>query len=167
MAQSLTETLIVGLKNAHALERQAIEILERQGERLGAYPDLRDRVSRHLEESRKQQAAVGELLDRLGARPSALKEGVMSMMGNAQAMVHAAAEDEILKNVFACYAFEHYEIAAYRSLIAMAREGGFHDVEETCRQILAQEEAMAEWLGENLDATTRAYLVQQGHGPTA
>jgi ferritin-like metal-binding protein YciE len=45
---------IVGLRNQHAVENQAIELLERQVGRLENYPEMRDRMQRHIEESREQ-----------------------------------------------------------------------------------------------------------------
>ena len=41
------------------------------------------------------------------------------MMANLQAMAHSTADDEILKNTFANNAFENFQIAAYKSLIAL------------------------------------------------
>jgi hypothetical protein len=41
------------------------------------------------------------------------------------ALDHAVAGDEILKNSFANFAFENFEIAAYKSLLTIAEAGGF------------------------------------------
>ena len=46
------------------------------------------------------------------------------MMSPIAAALHIPASDGILKNTFANYAFEHHEIAAYTSPIAMARFAG-------------------------------------------
>jgi len=43
---------IVGLRNQHAVERQAIELLERQVGRLENYPEMRERMRQHIEESK-------------------------------------------------------------------------------------------------------------------
>ena len=52
------EHLVAWLRDAHALEQQAIEMLERNAERLETYPQLKARLAQHLEESRQQQATV-------------------------------------------------------------------------------------------------------------
>jgi ferritin-like metal-binding protein YciE len=41
----------------------------------------------------------------------------MLMAGNVQAMLNSVATDPVLKNLFALYAFEHFEIASYRSTV--------------------------------------------------
>ena len=53
------------------------------------------------------------------------------MLGNLAAMANASAGDEILKNTFANNAFEHYEIAAYKSLIKLCERAG-----APCRSLL-------------------------------
>ena len=59
-----------------------------------------------------------------GTSESALKDAGLGLLGNLAALAHAPMQDEVLKNSFANYAFEHYEIASYRALIEMARRGG-------------------------------------------
>ncbi|HET6522834.1 MAG TPA: ferritin-like domain-containing protein [Geminicoccaceae bacterium] len=167
MAQTAKDILIVGLRNAYALEGQALELTERQSERLEHYPQLRARVQQHLEETRQQQAMVEQCLSQLGTSPSALKEMAMSLMGNLQAMAHAMAGDEVLKNTFGSYAFEHFEIASYKALIVMAETAGEPQIARTCETILRQEEAMADWLGRHLDEVVRQYLARSEAGVTA
>jgi ferritin-like metal-binding protein YciE len=164
MAESVRDVMITGLRNAHAMEAQAVQLLQRQSERLGDYPQLQARVQQHLEETRGQQAQLEALLSRFDTSTSGLKEAALGLVANMQAMFHAATEDEVLKNSFASYAFEHFEQAAYRSLVTMARQAGEPEVERVCGEILRQEEAMANWLRDNLDQVTRDYLRVQGHG---
>lgn len=167
MVQSARDILIDGLRNAHALEGQALEITQRQVERLEHYPEMRARIQQHVEETRQQQAMVEQCLSRLGTSPSAFKEATMSLMGNLQAMAHGMAGDEVLKNTFASYAFEHYEIAAYRSLVAMAETAGEPEIARTCETILRQEESMARWIGDHLEETTRQFMARAETGGPA
>ncbi len=44
MTQQAREVLIVGLRNAHAVESQAMELLERQASALDDYPQVQSRV---------------------------------------------------------------------------------------------------------------------------
>ena len=150
--------MITGLKNAHGLEQQAIEMLERNAERLEHYPSLKQRVQQHLEESRSQQERVGRVLEDLGENPSSMKDTVMGMAQNAQMMTHAAASDEVLKNSYAGYAFEHFEIASYRALEIMARSAGEPRVENLAQEILREEEEMAQWLQQNLPEVVQQHL---------
>jgi hypothetical protein len=53
-----------------------------------------------------------------------MKDAMMSFVGNMAAMGHAIAPDEILRNQLANNTFENYEVAAYKSLLALAEAGG-------------------------------------------
>jgi ferritin-like metal-binding protein YciE len=152
------EMLVVGLRNAHGLEQQAIEMLERNVERLEHYPELRGQLQRHLEESREQQAMVEQCLSSLGESPSALKDTVMGMAQNMQQMMHAAADDEVLKNSFAGYAFEHFEIASYTALELFAERAGEPQIAQTARTICDQERRMADWLEAHLPDVVNEHL---------
>src|SRR3954452_18897798 len=114
------DLFVIGLRNAHALEIQARELMERQSERLADYPQVQARVRQHLEETKSQIRRIEQCLDQVGESASTMKDTALSFLGNLAALGHAAAADEILKNTFANNAFEHYEIAAYKSLLTLA-----------------------------------------------
>lgn len=161
MATSKRDTLIVGLRNAYALEGQALSTMENVHARLEHYPELKAVVAQHISETQGQQQLIEQLLGRFGEEPSTLKEAALKLMGNMQSLVHGMASDEVLKNLFALYAFEHFEVASYTSLIAMAEDCGEPQVVQTCRQILQQEEAAAQKLQQLLVPVTRTYLQRE------
>jgi ferritin-like metal-binding protein YciE len=53
------------------------------------------------------------------------------------------------------------EIASYRILVAAADELGDEETSRVCRKILAEEEAMADWILENIEPLTREYLSRE------
>ncbi len=161
MATSKRDILIVGLRNAYGLEGQALSTMENVHARLENYPQLKALIGQHIEETRDQQRMVEQCLSRFGEEPSTLKEAAMKLMGNMQAMVHGMSSDEVLKNLFALYAFEHFEIASYRSLIAMAEDCGETEVVQVCRQILQQEETAGQKLEQLVEPTTHTYLQRE------
>jgi ferritin-like metal-binding protein YciE len=79
-------------------------------------------------------------------------------MGNVAAALHAPATDEVLKNTFANFAFEHQEIAAYTSLIAMAEAVGDTQAVPLLRQSLGEEQAMADWIEKQIVPTTTRFI---------
>ncbi len=167
MASTAKDVYISGLTSAHALEQQAIEILERQVDRLEHYPEMATRIREHIDESREQQARIGRILESLGTSHSSLKDAGLGLVGNLAALAHVPAKDEVLKNTFADFAFEHYEIASYRSLIAFAEAAGdLHSV-PVLRRSLDEEMAMADWIEENLDQVSRTYLRRETGAQTA
>ena len=121
MAQTAREIFVVGLRNAHAMETQARELMERQSERLDDYPEVKAKVIAHRQETNEQLERLEQCLDALGEETSTLKDAAQSVMANVMAMTHAMAGDEILKNTFANNAFENFEIAAYKSGVAQGR----------------------------------------------
>ncbi len=154
----LHEIYHTGLRNMHALEMTAIELTQRQIERLENYPEMKAKLQQHHTESEEQARRLEDILNRHDTSASTAKNAVSAMMGNVAAALHAPASDEILKNTFANYAFEHQEIAAYTSLIAMARALGDTASVPRLEQSLGEEERMAEWIKERIIPTTERFL---------
>jgi ferritin-like metal-binding protein YciE len=158
------EIYTTGLKNAHALEQQAMQLMQRQVERYERYPELTQRLQQHIGETEQQITRLEELLHGMGTDRSVIKDWTTSVMGNLAAIGHSIMPDEILKNTFSNHAFENFEIASYTSLIAMAEATGNSKHVTTLRQTLNEEERMATWIRENTPAISLKYLqlAQQG-----
>ena len=167
MANSPRDTYITGLVNAHALENQAVSILSRQIERLESYPEMSEQIRLHIDESKAQAQRLEEILQSLGTSSSTLKDLVTSFAGNMAAIAHVPMQDEVMKNTFANFAFEHFEIAAYRSLLTMAELAGDNSSPKLLQQSLNEEIRMAKWIEDNLDATTRKYVQLTAAGEKA
>jgi ferritin-like metal-binding protein YciE len=159
-AETARNLLITGLRNAHAMERQAQELMERQSERTNDFPEVKARLQRHLDETRQQLRRLESCLEQCGERESAIKDVALSTMGNLAAMAHTMAGDEILKNTFANNAFEHYEIAAYKSLLALCERAGV-DLSAALRTSLREEEEMAAWIDGHVKDVTLQYLAKE------
>jgi ferritin-like metal-binding protein YciE len=90
-----------------------------------------------------------------------------SIMGNMAALVHTPAPDEVIKNTFANFAFEHYEIASYESLLTLADITGHSAAMSVLKQSLSEEEAMAAWINDHLAETTKLFVQRSEAGQTA
>ncbi|MCW2286121.1 ferritin-like metal-binding protein YciE [Rhodoblastus acidophilus] len=156
--EALRNLFIAGLSNAHAMEAQAEQLLKRQIERLDDFPDIKMRLQEHLDETYTQQRRIDAILENYGESSSTLKDTAMSLFGNMAAVAHMPAEDEVLKNSFASFAFENYETAAYKSLISIAEALGETGAIGPLRQSCEEEEAMAGWLSSQLDSVTRRFI---------
>lgn len=161
------EHLIAWLKDAYAMEKQAIEILTRQADRIDNYPELTARLKQHLEETRWQASQIENCLEKLGSDTSSFKSGVGIVSANLKAMGTMFAPDEVIKDSMASTVFEHYEITNYKILIAAAEHAGEQEIANVCQQILQQEEAMADWLDEHIPETTMAFLARDSAGMEA
>ena len=154
---TLRELFVTGLRNAHAVEKQALSIITPQVSRIENYPDVADRLRLHIDETNGQIARLDEILATFDAGGSALKDAALSVSGTMAALAHTPAGDEIVKNSFANYAFEHFEIASYKSLLTLAEDGGFAQATPLLRTSLDEEVAMAQWLDEAIPTITRRY----------
>lgn len=154
----LHDAYTTGLRNAHALEQQALAIMDRQIDRLVHFAELDGQLKMHRGETERQIARLEQILDELDERPSALKDAAMKVGGNIAALGHSFADDEILKNTFSNVAFENYEIASYLSLIEMAQAAGLKGHVMLLEETLAEERAMAHWLTAHVGDVTRKYL---------
>lgn len=158
---------ITGLKNAHAMENQGLSIMKPQLSRIESYPEVAARLEQHIRETEGQIVRLDELLDSLAEDRSRLKDMALSFTGAMAAMGHTVAGDEILKNSFANFAFENFEIAAYKSLIAIGEHGGFPGLVQALRANLDEEIAMAQWLEDNLKAVTLKFAALSEAGEQA
>lgn len=155
---------VTGLRNAHALENEALSIMNRQIDRLENYPDMLARLREHRQETEIQQDRLEQILEQLGEDHSSFKDAAASVMGSMAALGHAVAGDEVLKNTFADLAFESYEIASYTSLITLAKAGGFNAAVPLLEETLREEMAMASWIGENVPNVTQRYIALENAG---
>src|SRR3978361_231407 len=161
MATTARDIFVTGLRNAHAMETQARELMERQSELLTAYPDVKAKMQSHLRETEGQLERLDQCLSSLGESASAIKDTTQSFMGNMMAMAHSVAADEILKNTFANNAFENFEIAASKSLLAWGGPAGADSAKPLLEQSLKEEEAMAAWVDQNVGKVTLTYLAKE------
>jgi ferritin-like metal-binding protein YciE len=161
MASSARDIFVVGLRNAHAMEVQARELMERQSERLTDYPEVQQKVTEHLRETEQQLKRLESCLEACGESTSSLKDTALSVAANVTAMTNSMAGDEILKNTFSNNAFEHFEIASYKSLLALAGPAGAESSRPALESSLREEEQMAAWIDANVQKVTMEYLARE------
>ena len=166
-SEAVRDVFVTGLKNAHALEHQALALMDRQIEHLAQYAEVEERLRSHRGETQTQITRLERLLEALGESPSGLKDAALSLSGNLAAIAHTFAPDEILKNSFANFAFENFEAATYKALILIAQEGGFVDAVSVLQQSLDEELAMVAFCDEILPTVVRKYLNLRASGAQA
>jgi len=167
MKTNYHDTYINGLVNARALEVQATQLISRQLNRLENYPEVADGLRRHLEETERQRDRLDKILESHGTSHSSVKDFVTGFFGNMAAAGHVPMQDEIMKDTFANYAFEHFEIASYKSLLTLAELAGDTKAPELLKTSLAEEERMAKWCEDHLDGITRKYALLLAEGKKA
>jgi ferritin-like metal-binding protein YciE len=139
----LDEALVRYLADAHAIETQAIGLLERAPKIAGS-PTLASAYADHLAETRVQQGLIEGLLDARGAKPSWLKDAVLRLGSLNWHAFFAAQPDTPVKLAAFAYAFEHLEIGAYELLRRVAARAGDREAELTAERILSEERRAAD-----------------------
>ena len=158
MATDARSIYVTALRNTHAMEQQGLQQMEAQVSRLERYPDYAALLQRHIETTRQQLARLEQALQGTGESISTIKETVTSVAGTVGAAVHGLFQDETLKNLYAGYAYQHEQIAAYRSLIAIAESAGETAHISAFRQSIQEEEQAAQEAAGLIEPVTRKYV---------
>jgi ferritin-like metal-binding protein YciE len=162
--ETVKNIFVTGLQNAHAVEKEAIQLMSRQLERFENYPEVSDLLRTHLRETEEQVRRLDEMLHTFGEDRSLLKDMATQFMANMAAAGHMPMADEVLKNTFANHAFENFEIASYKSLIAMADVAGYQKFIPALEQSLGEEEKTAQLIYDSIEPITLKYLTREAQG---
>jgi ferritin-like metal-binding protein YciE len=158
MAKDVHSIYTNSLRNTHGMEKQGLEQMERQLDGLERYPDYVSLLREHIKTTRQQLARLEKALDDAGESYSSIKETVTSTVGTVGAAVHATAQDETLKNLYAGYAYQYEQIGAYRSLITIARAAGAMNHIQAFEQSLQEEEQAAQRAAALIEPVTMRYI---------
>lgn len=149
------------LQDAHAIEAQAVKLLENAPDSVDD-PELAKLFQEHLLETRSQQRLVDGRLEARGGGSSSLKDAAMRGGALSWATFFDTHPDTPGKLVAFAYAFEHLEIAAYEELKRVAQKAGDIETGQAADEILLQERAAAAKLAECFDRATDAALREVG-----
>jgi ferritin-like metal-binding protein YciE len=158
MRQTANATVLLWLRDAHALESQSVQMLTSQLPSLTGFPDFHQSVKEHAEISREQRNRLASRIAELGQAPSLLRDGLGMTLGLSAPMIISLLPDSVARSAVANYAFEHLEIGTYRALIGLAERAGDRDTRTLAESILAQELEMAAWLEQHLSAIAAEVL---------
>jgi ferritin-like metal-binding protein YciE len=149
------------LGDAHAIEEQSIQLLERAPKIVGR-TRLAALFEQHLEESRDHQALIDERLRGLDSSRSLLKDAAMRLGALNWGTFFQAHPDTPGKLVAFAFAFEHLEIGGYEHLWRVAERAQASATVQTVQQILGEERAAARKLADSMDEAAEASLEAVG-----
>jgi ferritin-like metal-binding protein YciE len=160
-ADDLDEEVVAYLRDAHAIESQALSLLE-AGPKLAGFDELADAFREHLEQTREHRRLVDERLRAHDAGPSRFQSTAMRVGGLNVGAFFAAQPDTPAKLAGFAFAFEHLEIAAYELLRRVGERAGDGETATVADHILAQERAAAEQVAGTWDSAIDAALEAVG-----
>jgi ferritin-like metal-binding protein YciE len=157
-ADDIESELVSYLTDAHAIEAQALQLLE-TGPAIAGFDQLADVFREHLEETREQRRLVEERLAAHGAKPSRFQNTGLRVGGLGIGGFFGAQPDTPLKLAGFAFAFEHLEIAAYELLRRVADRAGDPETVAVAERIAAEERRAAQRVAGTWDAAVDAALV--------
>lgn len=156
----LQEQLRKYLADAHAIEEQAIGLLER-GPKLAGSERLAAIYSEHLDQTRDHAEAVEARLQTLAGDPSTLKDSALRLGALNWGAFFQAHPDTAGKLAAFARAFEHLEIGGYEQLKRVAERAGDDETARLAETILAEEREAADRIAGAFDDAVTAALEQQ------
>jgi ferritin-like metal-binding protein YciE len=144
------------LADAHALEQQAVTLLE-HATGLVADP-IQSVFAEHLTETYEHRELVAARLAAFGDSPSMLKDAMMRLGAVSWGTFFQRHPDTPGKLTAFAYAFEHLEIGGYEELEEVARRANDTETADLARAILDQERQAASLVAGVFDAAVEASL---------
>jgi len=159
-AEDVGKDVVKYLRDAHALEAQALALLQ-TGPQLAGLDALAAVFREHLEQTREHQRLVDERLAALGAGPSRLQAGAMRIGALNIGTFFKAQPDTPAKLAGFAYAFEALEVGAYELLARTARRAGDEATAALAERIVGEERTAAERVAGTWDEAAEAALSAQ------
>jgi ferritin-like metal-binding protein YciE len=156
-SEDIEKDLVKYLRDAHALEAQAVQLLE-NGPAMAGVEDLAAAFQEHLAQTREHQRLIDERLAAHGAGPSRFQASAMRAGALNLGAFFRAQPDTPAKLAGFAYAFEALETGAYELLMRVARRAGDEETVSVAERILAEERMAAERVAATWDADVEASL---------
>jgi ferritin-like metal-binding protein YciE len=145
---SLEELLTDELKDLYSAENQLVKALPKMAKATESQ-DLRRALEHHLEQTRNQVRRIEQICNELSIKPGGKKcVGMEGIIEEGKELLQAKAEPDTLDAALigAAQKVEHYEISAYGTARAHARQLGFMKAADLLGETLAEEEQADEKL---------------------
>lgn len=145
---TVLDLFIHELSDVYSAEKQITKALPRLA-RASTNPLLKEAFEAHLEETFGQIERIDQLVDlgelKLKRMKCAAMEGLIE---ESKELLEEIEKGEVLDAALigACQKVEHYEIAAYGTLIAMAKQLGMKDAAKLLGETLTEEKSADEKL---------------------
>jgi ferritin-like metal-binding protein YciE len=148
--KSVDDLLLDELRDIYHAEKQLVKALPKMAKRAKS-DELRQAFEHHLEETKGQVERLEQVFEHLNARSSGKRcEAMEGLIEEAKEMMEDITTPEVLDAamISAAQKVEHYEIASYGSVHALAEALGHQDVARLLEQTLGEEKTADQKLNE-------------------
>jgi ferritin-like metal-binding protein YciE len=146
----LNRLMIEQLRDAYSAEKQALRIMPRMTKKVSSQT-LRDALQMHAEQTETQVERLEQALEMLGGKAGRkVCEGMRGILEEAQHEIEDQEKGPVLDMlvVAGIQRVEHYEIAAYGTMVALAKAAGQTQLADLLAETLAEEKQTDEKLSE-------------------
>jgi ferritin-like metal-binding protein YciE len=150
MSDNVKQQLIKQLTEAHAMEKQAVQLLDKGASLIGDEEVARI-LRAHRLQTEEHAKYVAERLEAYGESPSKLKDVAMQAGALGIGVAAGALPDTPMRLATVAYAFENLEIATYTVLRRLAERAEDTETVAVIDRILEQEKAAAELVQGSFD----------------
>ena len=130
------------LRDLYDAEKRLLRALPKMAKNATS-EELREAMQNHVEVTRQQVSRLEQIFTKLGKKASAKKcAGMKGIIEEGEEVMEQEGEETLLdlEIIAAGRKVEHYEMASYRALEAMAESIGDEEITELIRETLAEEE---------------------------
>lgn len=164
MSENLEKQLVKELSNAHALEKQAIQLLDK-GAQMVEDEEIGRIFRAHRLQTEEHERQVSERLEAHGESPSKVKDIAMQAGALGIGTAAMSVPDTSLRLITVAFAFENLEIATYGVIRRLASRAGDSETVAAVDRILEEEEAAAELVRGAFDRVVEVTLGEPATSP--
>ena len=148
--KTMQDLFVTELRDIYHAEKQLVKALPKMA-KAATHPELKQAFESHLEETRGQVDRLDQVFESLDLAKRAKKcEAMEGLLEEARSTMEEIEDDQVLDvgMIINAQKVEHYEIAGYGSLVALATQLGHADVAKLLRETLQEEKAADEKLNQ-------------------
>ena len=141
--KSVKDLLLEELRDIYHAEKQLVRALPKMAKKAKS-DELRQAFERHLEETKGQVERLDQVFQQLDSRSSGKRcEAMEGLIEEAKEMMEEISTPEVLDAamIAAAQKVEHYEIASYGSVCALAEALGQKEAAKLLEETLKEEKA--------------------------
>lgn len=136
------ELFLHELKDIYWAEKHLVKALPKMAK--GATStELADALTNHVEETENHVTRLEDVFNMLDEKAQAIKcDAMEGLLSEANDILDDTKSDTMVRDagiIIACQKVEHYEIASYGSLVALAKKMGHDDVARKLEETLQEE----------------------------
>ncbi|HEY9465760.1 MAG TPA: ferritin-like domain-containing protein [Vicinamibacterales bacterium] len=163
---TLHDAFVDELRDTYDAEKQLTKALPKMAKAANS-PELREAIESHLEETRQQVTRLEQVFESLDEKAKGKHcDGIAGIIQEAQAIMQEDFDESTADAclIAAAQRAEHYEMAAYGTLVAWARAMGHDDAADLLQETLDEEKAADEKLNSLAEGGINEEAAAGAHG---